>query len=258
MARIFITGSSAGLGLMAGQWLISQGHEVVLHGRTQERTTEALAAAPAAAAAVTGDLSCIFETRSVADQVNKLGRLDAVIHNAGIGYQEARRIETKDGLPHVFAINVLAPYILTALIERPKRLIYISSGLHKGVTPRLDDLLWTKRPWRGQEAYAESKLYDVLLAFVSLQDAGQIRCRMQWNLDGSPSDGRPWRDRRYSKAHLTQAWLATSWDPLARSSGAYFYHQRLCEPSAVTHDERIQDQLIEACCRLSGVPLATL
>jgi NAD(P)-dependent dehydrogenase (short-subunit alcohol dehydrogenase family) len=242
---------------MAGQLLITQGHEVVLHGRTEERTTEALAAAPAAAAAVTGNLSCISETRSVADQVNKLGRPDAVIHNAGIGYREARRIETKDGLPHVFAINVIAPYILTALIERPKRLIYISSGLHNGVAPRLDDLMWTKRPWRGQEAYAESKLYDVLLAFAiarrwtdALSNAlepGWVPTRM-----GGPS-----ATDDISKAHLTQAWLATSGDPLALSSGAYFYHQRLCEPNVVTHDECIQDQLMEACAQLSGVRLAT-
>jgi NAD(P)-dependent dehydrogenase (short-subunit alcohol dehydrogenase family) len=107
---------------MAGQLLISQGHEVVLHGRTQERTEEALAEAPGAAAAVTGDLSRISEIRSVADQVNRLGRFDAVIHNAGVGYRETRRIETEDGLALVFAVNVLAPYILTALIERPKRL----------------------------------------------------------------------------------------------------------------------------------------
>jgi hypothetical protein len=67
---------------------------------------------------------------------------------AGIGYREARRIETEEGLPHVFAVNVLAPYILTALIERPKRLVYLSSGMHYGADPHLDDLLWTKMPWR--------------------------------------------------------------------------------------------------------------
>jgi NAD(P)-dependent dehydrogenase (short-subunit alcohol dehydrogenase family) len=110
MARIFITGSSAGLGLMAAQLLISQSHEVVLHGRNQERADAALAAAPGAGAAVTGDLALLSEMRSVAGQVNRFGRFDAVIHNAGVGYREARRIETEDGFPHVFAINVLAPY----------------------------------------------------------------------------------------------------------------------------------------------------
>jgi NAD(P)-dependent dehydrogenase (short-subunit alcohol dehydrogenase family) len=84
MARIFVTGSSTGLGLMAGQLLISQGHEVVLHGCNRGRADEARLAAPGAAAAVTVDLSRISEIRSVADQVNRLGRFDAVIHNAGL------------------------------------------------------------------------------------------------------------------------------------------------------------------------------
>src|SRR5207253_4144554 len=103
--------------------------------------------------------------RAVADEVNELGRFDAVIHNAGIGYREGR-VEIEPGVPSVFAVNVLAPYILTALIERPKRLVYLSSGMHRGVRPRMDDLLWTKRPWSGSSAYAESKLCDVLLAFA--------------------------------------------------------------------------------------------
>jgi hypothetical protein len=63
---------------------------------------------------------------------------------------------------------VLAPYILTALIQRPDRLVYVSSGMHHGVRPRLDDLLWTKRSWSGFSAHAESKLCDVLLALPSL------------------------------------------------------------------------------------------
>src|SRR5256885_1978104 len=82
-----------------------------------------------------------------------------------IGYREGR-VEMEPGVPSVFAVNVLAPYILTALIERPKRLIYVSSGMHRSVHPRVDDLLWTKRSWNGSSAYAESKLCDVLLAFA--------------------------------------------------------------------------------------------
>jgi len=256
MARIFITGSSAGLGLMAAQLLISRSHEVVLHGRNQERADAALAAAPGAAAAVTGDLARLSEMRSVAGQVNRFGRFDAVIHNAGVGYREARRIETEDGFPHVFAINVLAPYILTALIERPERLVYLSSGMHYGAGPHLEDLLWTKRPWRGSEAYAESKLHDVLLAFAVARrwpdvrsnalEPGWVPTRMGG--PGAPGD--------LSKAHLTQAWLATSGDPLALSTGTYFYHQHSREPNPVTRDERIQDRLLEACAEFSGVSLA--
>jgi len=197
MARIFITGSSAGLGLMAAQLLISQSHEVVLHGRNQERANAALAAAPGAVAAVTGDLARLSEMRSVAGQVNRFGRFDAVIHNAGVGYREARRIETEDGFPHVFAINVLAPYILTALIERPERLVYLSSGMHYGAGPHLEDLLWTKRPWRGSEAYAESKLHDVLLAFAGARRWPDVRSNGTWM--GPDPHGRSRCARRFEQ-----------------------------------------------------------
>ena len=166
MAGVFITGSSDGLGLMAARLLIEKGHAVVLHGRNDARSRYALAAATGARGAVSGDLSTIAGATAVADAVNKLGRFDAVIHNAGVGYRQTRRVETEPGVPAMFSVNVLAPYILTALIERPDRLVYVSSGTHHGVRPRMDDLLWTKRAWSGFSAYAESKLCDVLLAFA--------------------------------------------------------------------------------------------
>jgi len=152
MARVFITGSSDGLGQMAAQLLVEQGHNVVLHARSEQRGQQALAAVPGAESVVIGDLASIAQTRNVAEQVNRLGSLDAVIHNAAVGYQEPRSIATEDGLPHVFAINTLAPYILTALIRQPKRLVYLSSGLHQSGDASLKDLVWEKRPWRGQQA----------------------------------------------------------------------------------------------------------
>src|ERR1700691_6351161 len=166
MARVFITGSSDGLGQMAAQLLIEQGHSVVLQARSEQRGNDALAAVPGAESVVTGDLASIAQTRNVAEQLNRLGSFDAVIHNAGSGYREPRRIATEDGLPHVFAINTLAPYILTALIQKPKRLVYLSSGLHRNGDASLKDLTWKHRPWDGQQAYSDTKLHDVLLAFA--------------------------------------------------------------------------------------------
>src|ERR1700757_2987137 len=128
MARVFITGSADGLGKMAAQLLVEEGHKVVLHARNDARGKEAMAGVRGAEAVVTGDLSSIRQTRDVADQVNALGAFDAVIHNAAVGYREGRRIETEDGLPHVFAINTLAPYILTALIHKTKRLLPLVFG----------------------------------------------------------------------------------------------------------------------------------
>jgi len=173
---------------MAARLLIEQGHEVVLHGRNDSRSRDALAAAAGAQGAVTGNLSTIGGARTVADQVNKLGRFDAVIHNAGVGYREGR-VEAEPGVPSVFAVNVLAPYILTALIEKPTRLVYVSSGTHHGVRPRMDDLLWTKRAWSGYSAYAESKLCDVLLAFAVARRWKDVQSTGAWM--GSDKDGRP-------------------------------------------------------------------
>ena len=252
MARIFISGSSTGLGLMAARLLVEQGHRAVLHGRDPSRAQDALRALPQAEAAVVGDLSSIGGSRAVADQVNRLGRFDAVIHNAGVGYREPR-VETVDGLPQVFAVNTLAPYILTALIEKPRRLVYLGSGMHRGAAANIDDLAWKKRAWRGAEAYAESKLHDVLIAFAvarrwpgALSNAlepGWVATRMGG--PGAPDD--------LDQGCQTQAWLAVSDDAGARVTGEYFHHMRPRAPNPCVHDVDLQDRLLEACERLSGV-----
>src|SRR5512134_1723978 len=165
MARIFITGSADGVGLMEARMLVERDHEVVVHGRNKKRANEALSKVPGSLAAVSGDLANIAETKSLADQVNELGPFDAVIHNAGI-YLDFQGIRTVDGLPEVFAVNSLAPYILTCLIRRPKRLVYTSSGLHRSGDETRTDLTWSNRPWEASGAYADSKLHNVILAFA--------------------------------------------------------------------------------------------
>jgi NAD(P)-dependent dehydrogenase (short-subunit alcohol dehydrogenase family) len=254
MSRIFITGSSEGLGLMAGQLLVEQGHQVVLHARNQARAEDARRELPEAQAVVIGDVSTIAATRSVAEQVNKLGQFDAVIHNVAVGYREPRT-ETKDGMPHVFAINVIAPYVLTALMQRPKRLVYLSSGMHHGASARLEDILWQKRRWNGAEAYAETKLYDVILAFAIARrwqnvlsnalEPGWVPTRM-----GGPS-----APDDMDKAHRTQVWLATSDDAAATVSGKYFFHMRRRAANPQAEQVEIQDRFIARCEELSGIPL---
>ena len=257
MARIFITGSSDGLGRMAAQLLIEQGHRVVLHARHERRGKEALTAVPGAETVVIGDLSSIAETRSVAEQVNRLGPFDGVIHNAAVGYQEPQRIATEDGLPHVFAINTLAPYILTALIQRPKRLVYLSSMLHQRGDASLEDLRWEHRPWQGQQAYSDSKLHDVLLAFAVARrwpevlsnalEPGWVPTKMGG--PGAPDD--------LDAAHRTQVWLVASNDPAAMVTGEYFYHLRLRPPNPAARDVERQEELLDACKRYSGVDLTS-
>lgn len=255
MARVFITGSSDGLGLITARLLIEQGHEVVLHGRNDGRSRDTLAAAPGAQGAVTGDLSNIAGATTVAAEVNKLGRFNAVIHNAGIGYRQTQRVETEPGVPSVFAVNVLASYILTALIERPDRLVYLSSGMHRGVRPHMDDLLWTKRAWSGTSAYAESKLCDVLLAFAVARRWNDVKSNALEPGWVPTKMGGPSAPDDLQQGCVTQAWLATSEDALARSTGGYFYHQRPRAPNPIASDVGTQEELLAECGRISGIAL---
>lgn len=164
MARIFITGSSDGIGRMAAQSLVKDGHKVVLHARNVKRAQEAQAAVPGAEICLTADLSSITETKELAAKVNKIGPFDAIIHNAGMGFQESSRAAPADQPAKVFAVNSLAPYILTCLIEKPKRLVYVSSALHESGSANMSDLTWSTRSWNGFQAYSDSKLHNVILA----------------------------------------------------------------------------------------------
>jgi NAD(P)-dependent dehydrogenase (short-subunit alcohol dehydrogenase family) len=89
-------------------------------------------------------------------------------HNAGIDYREPKLVKTADGLPQLFAVNTLGPYILTALITMPKRLVYLSSGMHYGAGSHLDDMLWERRRWNGSQAYAETKAASSIAARTSV------------------------------------------------------------------------------------------
>jgi NAD(P)-dependent dehydrogenase (short-subunit alcohol dehydrogenase family) len=254
MSRIFISGSSTGLGLMAAELLSNQGHQIVLHARNADRAADTRSALSKVEAVVTGDVETIAGAKDVAAQVNALGRFEAVIHNAAVGYRERPRV-TADGLPHVFAINTLSAYILTAMIERPKRLVYLSSGMHQHADANLDDILWTQRRWNGSTAYAESKLHDAMLAFAVARhwpnvfsnslEPGWVPTKMGGS--GAPDD--------MDQAHRTQAWLAAGDDPKADVTGLYFYHLNRREPNPQAHDAALQDRLLAICTEISGVVL---
>jgi NAD(P)-dependent dehydrogenase (short-subunit alcohol dehydrogenase family) len=239
---------------MAAELLVSQGHQVALHARSADRAADARRQLRQAAAVVIGDLETIAGAKGVAAQVNALGHFDAVIHNAAVGYREGHQV-TADDLPHVFAINTLSVYILTALIERPKRLVYLSSGMHHHADAHLDDILWQKRRWNGSQAYAESKLHDAMLAFAIARrwpdvlsnslEPGWVPTKMGGS--GAPDD--------MDQAHRTQVWLAAGDDPKARVTGGYFYHLKPKAPSPQANDPTLQDRLIAICAGISGVAL---
>lgn len=253
MARIFITGSADGLGRLAAQLLVEQQHNVVLHARDAARAVQALAAVPGAEGVLSGDLASMTQTRALADKVNARGRFDAIIHNAGVGYRERQRGATVEDLPLVFAVNTMAPYLLTALIDKPDRLIYLSSGLHRSGDATLRDVAWKNRAWSGSQAYADSKLHDALLAFgvarrwrgvlSNALEPGWVATKMGG--PGAPDDLLAGRE--------TQAWLAVSEAAGARVTGEYFFHKRPKAALPAAHDPALQDRLLSLCAELSGV-----
>lgn len=255
MSRIFITGSTDGLGLAAAGALMDEGHEVVLHARSKQRASVFADVAPRSAGIVIGDLSSASETRSIAEQVNKIGRMDAIIHNAGV-YQVPVRGKTSEGHATVLAVNALAPYILTALIDQPKRLIYLSSGMHRGASGSLRDVDWVERRWDPSLAYSESKLYLTALAFAVARrwpdvlsnavDPGWVPTKM-----GGPS-----APDDLTQGHLTQTWLAVSEDPAAKVSGKYWHHRKQQKPAAEALDPNFQDRVVTKFAELTGVALS--
>jgi NAD(P)-dependent dehydrogenase (short-subunit alcohol dehydrogenase family) len=240
MARVFITGSADGLGRAAAQTLLGDGHEVVIHARSNDRLTAVRGLVDRGAAAVVGDLSDIDQTRAIAEQVNELGRMDAVIHNAGV-YTG----------PHILSVNIVAPYLLTALIDRPHRLIYLSSSEHRAGHADLDGIDWAGTTGR----YPDSKLFVTTLAAAVARllpdvlsnavDPGWVPTRMGG--PGAPDDLR--------LGHLTQEWLATSNDPEAKTSGGYWHHQRRIEPHPAAHDRGFQDYLLGDLTAFTGTRL---
>ena len=240
MARVFITGSADGLGQLAAKALIAQGHQVVLHARNEERGQEALRNASGAVDALTADLNNLDETKQLAAKVNALGRFDAVIHNAGV-YQASGE--------EIFSVNTLAPYILTCLIQRPTRLIYLSSGMHLDGRPKLDSFETNV----SRITYSDSKLHVLMLCmgiarkwpevFANAVDPGWVPTKMGGK--GAPDD--------LQKGYETQVWLAVSDDVKAKASGRYFHHQKESPHNPDADDVELQERFLSLCGETTGV-----
>ncbi len=235
MARVFITGSADGLGQLAAKGLIREGHDVVLHARNAQRGQQALANIPGAANVLIADLSNLDETKALAAHVNALGNFDAVIHNAGV-YQVSNEL--------IFSVNTLAPYILTCLLQKPKRIIYVSSGMH---------LQGSANMGKNSYSYSDSKLHNVILAmtvsrhwadiYSNAVDPGWVPTRMGGH--GAPDN--------LEKGYQTQVWLAVSNDIEARVSGRYFHHKRQDDYLPVANDVKVQEKFLALCEQVCGV-----
>ncbi|AGL16662.1 SDR family NAD(P)-dependent oxidoreductase [Actinoplanes sp. N902-109] len=235
--RVFITGSADGLGRATAATLLGDGHDVIVHARSTERLAAVRDLLDRGATGVTGDLADPGAVRSVADQVNQGGPVDAVIHNAGV-------LDS----PDVMSVNVVAPYLLTALIGQPRRLVYLSSGMHRGGRADVSRV-------RGGGSYSDSKLLVTTLALAVARrwpgttsnavDPGWVPTRMGG--PGAPDDLR--------LGHLTQEWLATGDDRRAATTGGYWFHQRQQEPHPAAKDKEFQDDLLTELADLTGTRL---
>ncbi|KAJ4310564.1 hypothetical protein N0V94_008382 [Neodidymelliopsis sp. IMI 364377] len=257
MARILITGSSDGLGSIVAKKLISRGHSVVLHARNDQRSKDASEAAPGAETVVIGDLSDMSSTKSMAKQINDLGSFDCIIHNAGL-YQGGFR-KTSDGIPALAAVNTVAPYILTALVNKPRRLVFLSSGMHQSGSADLSDPLWASRGESGfsdSAAYCASKLHNILFAKAFARrwpdvqsnslDPGWVATKM----GGSSASG------SVDAAVETYVMLAEGEEQDAKKTGQYFRPgKKIDQPLSAANDEQLQDKLLEICEKFSGVGL---
>jgi NAD(P)-dependent dehydrogenase (short-subunit alcohol dehydrogenase family) len=240
MASIFITGSADGLGQLAAIGLIEQGHQVVLHARNEKRAAETLKKVPGAETVLTGDLSNVEDAKKLAHSVNELGTFDVVIHNAGV-YQAS----TKE----MFTVNVLAPYILTCLVRKPKRLIYLSSGMHLQGHSKLNNI---KSDISGI-TYSDSKLQVLMLSmavarkwpdvYSNAVDPGWVPTKMGGK--GAPDNLR--------KGYETQLMLAVSNEDKAKVSGRYFFHQHERSHNSEADDVLLQDQLLELCKEVTNI-----
>lgn len=233
-ARILVTGAASGLGLNTARALSESGHEVVVHVRNRERLS---GGEDPWFGVVHGDLADLGQTREVAEQAGGFGPYTAVIHNAGVMEQA-----------QAFAVNVIAPYVLTALMDKPQRLIYLSSSMHRGGSADL------QRIGRNRVSYSDSKLYVTALSAAFAQrwegtvshavNPGWVPTRMGG--PGAPDD--------LTAGHETQVWLATA-ASISPPTGGYWYHRGLQKPQATTQDPGFQQALLRVLQERTGMSL---
>ncbi|HIY92480.1 SDR family NAD(P)-dependent oxidoreductase [Companilactobacillus sp. HBUAS56275] len=237
MVKILITGSSTGLGALAAMDLLAQHNDVVLHARNQERAEAALKRNPMASGVLIGDLSKLSDIRSIAQQANQIDSFDVVIHNAGVNSSNSMLTST---------VNIMAPYMLTGLMNRPKRLIYVSSGMHRGASLDIENLESTVD-------YSGSKLALLMLmkyvsnrwtnTIVNAVDPGWVPTRM----GGSAAND------DLKQGYSSQVWLATGNDSQALKTGNYYYHKSLSRYDQRVDNQSLQRELIQKLETLTDV-----
>lgn len=225
---------------MCAAALLAQGHNLVLHARNEKRAKDALQKNPKAEAVLTADLSDIEATKKLAEDANHSGVFDVVIHNAGVYLVDAKQL---------FAVNTLAPYILTSLLQKPTRIIYLSSGMHLQGHAKLDSFATNNN----RINYGDTKLHVLMLSmavarkwpqvYANAVDPGWVPTKM---------GGRSAPDN-LQQGFATQVWLATNDDDNAKVSGKYFFHQQQRKHNTEADDTALQERFLSACEAITGV-----
>ena len=250
-----VTGGTSGMGLATAEALAARGAHVLIVGRDPERGSSALERIASTAGApephfLLADLSSMRQVRRVAAEAGAVtDRLHVLVNNAGAYYWERR--ETEDGLEMTFALNHLGGFLLTALLldtliaSAPARVINISSGMHRRGRLVWDDLQRT-RNYSGQDAYAQSKLANVLFTVesarrlhdtgVTVNAVGPGLVASQFGKDGTNVSARIYRlmTRIFGKTPEegaeTAVYLASS-PEVGEVTGAYWEKKSMKAPS---------------------------
>jgi NAD(P)-dependent dehydrogenase (short-subunit alcohol dehydrogenase family) len=265
--QILITGGTNGIGLAAAQMLAARGANVAIVGRNEGRTQaaaariRAVAAAGVAVGTFIADLSTQAAVRKLAAEVrSRYPRLDILVNNAGAMY--TTRQLTADGIEQTWAVNHLAPFLLTTLLldrleaSAPARIITTASDAHRGAQLPFEDLN-AEHSYRGFGRYGQTKLANILFTLElarRLEGSGVTANCFHPGLVASGFNRNNGLlmslamtvlapvSRSSEKGAETLVWLATS-PQVAQTSGAYFVDERPATPSPAGQDREAAQRL---------------